>query len=86
MTLADDCLQGRSQFLSFVELNDKIVIDCKTFDKLRSLVLHCQDELILHCYCDIAPDALEEIVGWLEEAREIISFILAASKLGGGNG
>ena len=41
--------------------------------------------LLLNYYRDIVPDALEEIAGRLEEARGIFKFILAASKLAGGN-
>ena len=42
--------------------------------------------LLLNYYRDIVPDALEEIADRLEEARGIFKFILATSKLGGGNG
>ncbi len=41
--------------------------------------------LLLNYYRDIVPDALTDIAGWLEEARELIGVILAASELGGGN-
>ena len=41
--------------------------------------------LLLNYYRDIVPDALEEVVDRLEEARGIFNVILAASKLGGGN-
>lgn len=41
--------------------------------------------LLLNYYRDIVPDALEEIADRLEEARGIFKFILATSKLGGGN-
>ena len=41
--------------------------------------------LLLNYYRDIVPEALEEIADRLEEARGIFKFILAASKLGGGN-
>jgi hypothetical protein len=41
--------------------------------------------LLLNLYREVVPDALLEIAGWLEEAREIINVILAASKLEGGN-
>ena len=41
--------------------------------------------LLLNYYRDIVPDALEEVVDRLEEARGIFKSILAASKLGGDN-
>lgn len=41
--------------------------------------------LLLNLYREVVPNALLEIAGWLEEAREIINVILAASKLEGGN-
>ena len=41
--------------------------------------------LLLNYYRDIVPDALEEVVDRLEEARGIFKFILAANKLGEGN-
>jgi hypothetical protein len=41
--------------------------------------------LLLNYYRDIVPEALEEIADRLEEARGIFNFILATSKLGGGN-
>jgi hypothetical protein len=41
--------------------------------------------LLLNYYRDIVPDALEEVVDRLEEARGIFNVILAASKLGGGD-
>ena len=115
MSHTDDCLCGRSQFLTF-ESTDKIVIDCKTFKRLLALLNSCADELVnprdceifltsldtylsesdspearkslllLNYYRDIVPDALEEIADRLEEARGIFKFILATSKLGGGNG
>ena len=37
--------------------------------------------LLLNYYRDIVPDALEEVVDRLEEAREIFNVVLAASKL-----
>ena len=37
--------------------------------------------LLLNLYREVIPNALLEIAGWLEEAREIINVILAASKL-----
>jgi hypothetical protein len=41
--------------------------------------------LLLNYYRDIVPDALEEVVDRLEEARGIFNVILAASKLGKGD-
>jgi hypothetical protein len=41
--------------------------------------------LLLNYYRDVVPDALEEVADRLEEAIGIFKFILAASKLGGGN-
>ncbi len=41
--------------------------------------------LLLNYYRDIVPDALEEVVDRLEEARGIFKFILATSKLEGGD-
>jgi hypothetical protein len=37
--------------------------------------------LLLNYYRDVVPDALEEVVDRLEEARGIFKFILATSKL-----
>jgi len=39
--------------------------------------------LLLNYYRDVVPDALEEVVDRLEEARGIFNFILVASELGG---
>jgi hypothetical protein len=111
---ATDCHCGRSQNLSSY-LDGKIVIDQKTFKRLRSLIHECDDTLsnprnceifltsldtylsdtakpevtkcllLLNYYRDIVPEALTDIAGWLEEARDLMGVILAASELGGGN-
>jgi len=52
MTFSDDCLCGRSQFLTF-ESTDKIVIDRETFKQLHSLVGSCMDELVNPRDCEI---------------------------------
>ena len=62
-------------FLTFL---DTYLSEINTLEARRSL-------LLLNYYRDIVPDALEEIADRLEEARGIFKFILAASKLGGGN-
>jgi hypothetical protein len=52
MSHTDDCLCGRSQFLTF-ESTDKIVIDRETFKQLLALVGSCADELVNPRDCEI---------------------------------
>ena len=40
---------------------------------------------LISCWTDTWPDAIEELEESLEEALQAIKFILAASRLGGGN-
>jgi len=53
MSHTGDCPGGRSQHLTFVESNDKIVIDRKTFKQLLALVSSCADELVNPRDCEI---------------------------------
>jgi len=53
MTFSDGCPCGRSQHLTFAELNDKIVIDRKTFKQLLALLNSCVDELVNPRDCEI---------------------------------
>lgn len=66
--------------------------DCEIF--LTSLDIYLSESdslearkslLLLNHYRDVVPEALEEIADWLEEIRETMKVILAASKLGGSN-
>ena len=41
--------------------------------------------LLLRCWLDVGPENLEEVVGWLEEAKVAIRVLLDASELGGGD-
>lgn len=38
--------------------------------------------LLLNHYRDVAPEALGDIAEWLEEARQLINVVLAASEMG----
>jgi hypothetical protein len=112
MSHTDGCPCGRSQFLS-IELIDKVVIDRKTLEKLRTTLRCCIDNiagdrdceifltsldlylseekkpsaskslLLLNHYRDVVPESLEEVEDWLQEAKEIINVILAATAGGG---
>ena len=41
--------------------------------------------LLLRCWLDVGPENLEEVAGWLEEAKVAIRVLLDASELGGGD-
>jgi hypothetical protein len=45
MTSTEDCSQGQSQHLMFVETDDKIVIDRKIFERVFSVLISSTDEL-----------------------------------------
>jgi hypothetical protein len=66
MTFLDDCLCGRSQLL-LIEPIDKVVVDLKTIEKLRTALRCCIDNLAGARDCEIFLTSLDS---YLTEGKE----------------